>query len=300
MSEIPSFYPEAAKNSAHLAEVLAFLRKLGFNHASDYDEEFFKEAYEVIEGELASADRLTRKRLLTDMYFDCLSPEYVSHGNIFKREFVIAPPHVSFEDARLDEWGVSGGLLSDFRGDTFTHKPWQESRVTQYGSIKISTVFPGGWGMQARDKHAIIGTENLSACQAIVGRDQNRVLVAHSLYGCESDIPEIMRQFRATLSSDARFDFFYPHYEFGEGDQQAGSWKENADMWNRRYVDIASREGMNRRGYYFVRADHNPDDVGASAVLVTEDGIRVVGYRIVYDSLAKQWKQAIRTIQDYD
>lgn len=305
MSERPSFLhgseEQRTRSNPVLDQVLLRLRREGFEATtSSYDEELFFEAYKKIQEEFERADLTKKRTLLTDMFFDCLPPNDERHGKTFEQEFVISAPTRVLGDERFAAWGAEGGPLSDLDSDArFTLRLYEQGRASQYGPIKILNISPGAWGAQNRDNRSLLATANLSACQAIVGRSPESVVVAHSIYRCEDRIPLIMQKFRNQFGSEMQFDFFYPSYDFGGGD---GKWAtpENAQNHNRFYQDIAEREGMNPHGYYFVRADHNPDDVGASAVLVGPDMLRVVGYRMAYNPSLRKWEQKVRTVEDYD
>ena len=277
------------------------MRELGLRpNENTYDEELFLEHAQALEQQWREASPEQRRKLGMDWYFDLIAPSVDRAETVHESESAIAP--VSREVRDLKSLNVSSFHNRSVDENAQMFGRFEDAQVGVYGGSQIYDINPGGCVIARLKSMDVIGTSELSQCQALIARDGNRVAMSHVLYGEESLIPKLIEKMRQEMGGHP--EWFYVHPESIVAPDADVSDQERAKEHNEYYERIAAENKLKPFTYYRVNAGYNPDNVGSSSVIVSQAGISVVGTRLAYKNPAwksaaspKQWMRTIQTVK---
>ncbi len=264
-----------------------------------FDEGFFLEHAMKLEKEWKEASLEQRRQLSLDWYFDVIAPAVDRSESVHESES--ATPPLSREVRDLKTPNVLSFHNRSVEDDDM-YARFQDARVAMYGGSTIYDVNPAGCVIARLKSMDVIGTSELSQCQALIARNGNRVALSHVLYGEESLIPKLIERMKKEMGEKA--EWLYVHPEAITAPDADESDRESAQEQNAYYERIAAENNLKPFTYYRVDATYNPDNVGSSSVIISQAGITVVGTRLAYRNPAwktpsdqKLWMRKIQTVK---
>ena len=235
-----------------------------------------------------------------DWYFDVVAPGVDKTETRHEAESAVVPLMREVLDLRAQQATSFNNRSLDENNGMYYRFP--DAEVGLYGASRLYDVFPGGCVTTRLGKMDIIGTSELSQCQALIAKAGDRVSVSHVLYGEESLIPKIKEQMQKEIGGEARWIYVSP--EAIVPDDASQDRQEAAQEMNDYYKKIAQTNGFEPHTYYRVDATYNPNNVGSSSVIVSQAGISVVGTRFDYRNPSwkgasdpKKWMRKMQTVE---
>lgn len=274
-------------------DLLKNIRALGLKGDRFFDQDLFLEIHIRLEKEWREASLEKKRQIVRERYFDCVAPGAERTETIHEESSAMPPPELDGELLQR-KGGIRTGFLSDLYGSKKWVEPRYRNSVFQYGPSTIADVNPGGFVCLELGDQNIVGTSDLTSCQAIILQFGSTVFLGHSLFLCEQTIPAVVSEAKKLFGDFNKAFFVYPEIRLPPkaSDQE----QEFAAIKNNRYLEIAQTNELLAIPYQHI-GDFNPLGIGESSVIVSPVGIQVIGTRLAYHSdqvwrgspTARQW-----------
>ncbi|MBP7134670.1 hypothetical protein KBA73_05640 [Patescibacteria group bacterium] len=238
-------------------------------YARDWDEEFFREAFEALSQEFQNASPEERRRILMDRYFDATRPYQGQRQSRFQTQFVSEIPNVSF-DLDSDDTVQQGNVLVRIAPEAKRFIVTRPVSAYQYGPSRIFDVPAGSWlEVSSLHEQDLIGTTDLTACSVVIARGPRTFFLAHVLGSNPEQLTKLIAQLEARLDIES-VDLTSPFWREEDETEQKD--------WNDRIRNIGERFNIPVSWFpYIGYKTLNPHRIESTTVIARPEFTRSVG-----------------------
>ncbi len=238
-------------------------------YARDWDEEFFREAFEALSQEFQDASPEERRRILMDRYFDATRPYQGQRQSRFQTQFVSEIPNVSF-DLDLDDTVKQGNVLVRIAPEAKRFTVTRPVSAYQYGPSRIFNVPAGSWlEVSSLHEQDLIGTTDLTACTVVIARGERTFFLAHVLGSNPEQLTILLTQLKERTDIES-INLVSPFWREEDGTEQRG--------WNDRLREIREQFQIPLSWFpYIGYKTENLHRIESTTVIARPEFIRSIG-----------------------